>query len=76
MEMARNVSCRISLDEAGLDMGGLYVLPRSHLENYGGNDKIKEPASTIRPRRRKAARHRHLSLAPGTLAALESLISE
>jgi len=46
MEMARNVSCRISLDEAGLDMGGLYVLPRSHLENYGGNDKIKEPAST------------------------------
>ena len=42
MEMAHNVSCRISLDEAGLDTGGLYVLPRSHLENYGGNDKIKE----------------------------------
>ncbi|MBT4098095.1 MAG: hypothetical protein HOM68_01970 [Gemmatimonadetes bacterium] len=42
MEMAQNVSCRISLDEAGFDTGGLYVLPRSHLENYGGNDKIEE----------------------------------
>ncbi|MEC9378474.1 MAG: phytanoyl-CoA dioxygenase family protein, partial [Candidatus Latescibacterota bacterium] len=42
MEMADNVSCRISLDVAGDSTGGLYVLPGSHRENYGGNDKVKE----------------------------------
>ncbi len=35
MEMAGNVSCRLALDPAGLDSGGLWVLPKSHLENHG-----------------------------------------
>jgi hypothetical protein len=42
LEMVDNVSCRISLDVAGESSGGLYVVPGSHRENYGGNDKVKE----------------------------------
>jgi ectoine hydroxylase-related dioxygenase (phytanoyl-CoA dioxygenase family) len=40
MELKNNVICRIALDGATADNGGLYVLPRSHRENYGGNENI------------------------------------
>lgn len=40
MELARNVSCRLALDPAGADSGGLWVLPKSHLQNH--TDKAKE----------------------------------
>lgn len=39
MEMARNVSCRIALDPAARDSGGLWVLPKSHLTNHGSDDE-------------------------------------
>lgn len=39
MELARNVSCRLALDPAGLDSGGLWVLPGSHLQNYHADAK-------------------------------------
>ena len=42
MELARNVSCRLALDPAGLDSGGLWVLPKSHLENHGAAGDAKE----------------------------------
>lgn len=40
MELARNVSCRLALDPADADSGGLWVLPKSHLQNH--KDGAKE----------------------------------
>ena len=41
MELENNITCRIALDGATADNGGLYVLPCSHRANYGGNEKIR-----------------------------------
>lgn len=42
LELARDVACRIALDPAGAESGGLYLLPGSHRANLGSGDHVKQ----------------------------------
>lgn len=42
LELARDVACRIALDPATAESGGLYLLPGSHRANLGSGDHVKQ----------------------------------
>lgn len=42
MELARDVACRIALDPATAERGGLYLLPGSHQANLGPGEQVRQ----------------------------------